>query len=262
MGIRLIVEVLDYAPTTLTHRERLLAVVLAEDANDDTRQTWNSVARTEVLRRARLSRTQLYDVLKALAAAGVIKKVTAGQKNATAKYEFLPLDPQSPVQRDTDTPSQHPAPQDTEQPQRPAHRDPDGKFSVPESGTLTDSQCPAGRDFSVPLDGTPTPQPLTTPTTSDAPATPVTAQTITGEWLERVTKRPPSTVIGQVSKQIRLLLDDGIDPDDVRRGIALWMTKGLHPSVLPAVVNEAMNRAAPPARPAARYTDPAERGIF
>lgn len=37
------------------------------------------------------------------------------------------------------------------------------------------------------------------------------------------------------------MLAEGIDPDDVRRGLAAWMTKGLHPSTLPSVVNEVMN---------------------
>ncbi|SFF11994.1 hypothetical protein SAMN05216251_108244 [Actinacidiphila alni] len=173
MGIRLIVEVLDHAPQTLSHRERLLLAVLAEDANDDTRITWGSVQSPTVRRRASLSRTQLYEVLKSLVAAGVLKKVAAGQKNATAKYELLPLDRQSPVERDADETSQSPAPQDTETPQRPVGRDAKGKFSVPQTGTLTESQSPApqdteksqspaGRDVSVPLDGTPTPQPPTT----------------------------------------------------------------------------------------------------
>jgi hypothetical protein len=38
-----------------------------------------------------------------------------------------------------------------------------------------------------------------------------------------------------------------VDPDDVRRGLAQWMTKDLHPSVLPSIVNGVMNgsRASP-----------------
>jgi hypothetical protein len=91
---------------------------------------------------------------------------------------------------------------------------------------------------------------------------PVTAQTIVGEWLERVARRPPSSVIGQVSKQIKALIEDDIDPDDIRRGIALWMTKNLHPATLPSVVNEAMNGTAPTRTQPARYIDPAEKGIF
>ncbi|MGW3650221.1 hypothetical protein [Streptomyces sp. NPDC000878] len=76
---------------------------------------------------------------------------------------------------------------------------------------------------------------------------PVTAQTIVGEWLERCAKRPPSRVIGQVAKQIKTLLDENIDADDIRRGLAAWMVKGYAPGAIPTFVNEAMN-ASPPAR--------------
>lgn len=40
MSIRLINEVLDYAPADLTPPERLLLVVLAEAADDKTRRCW------------------------------------------------------------------------------------------------------------------------------------------------------------------------------------------------------------------------------
>ncbi|MFY3807802.1 hypothetical protein, partial [Escherichia coli] len=80
----------------------------------------------------------------------------------------------------------------------------------------------------------------------------VTAQTITGEWLERVPKRPPSSVVSQVAKQIKTLLEDHIDPDDIRRGLAQWMKKGLHPATIPAVVNEVMN-AAPDRQPGSAF---------
>lgn len=80
----------------------------------------------------------------------------------------------------------------------------------------------------------------------------VTAQTIVGEWLERCTKRPPKSVIGQMAKQIRVLLEeDGIDPYWVRRAIARWMERGLHPATLPSVVNEVMNTQAAPSRQSA-----------
>ncbi|MFI8191429.1 hypothetical protein ACIF8T_21840 [Streptomyces sp. NPDC085946] len=70
---------------------------------------------------------------------------------------------------------------------------------------------------------------------------PVTAQTIVGEWLDRVSKRPPKAVVGQASAQIKKLLDEGIDPDDIRGGIAIWMTKAYAPSAIPSFVNQAMN---------------------
>ncbi|MFI0530275.1 hypothetical protein ACH3XX_09525 [Streptomyces scabiei] len=94
---------------------------------------------------------------------------------------------------------------------------------------------------------------------ADSTEPPVTAQTIVGEWLERCTKRPPTRVIGQLSKEIRILLDeDRIHPDWIRRGIARWMQRGLHPSTLASVVNEAMNAtAAPPRQTAGPGYDPA-----
>ncbi|MFJ5638697.1 hypothetical protein [Streptomyces sp. NPDC093223] len=87
----------------------------------------------------------------------------------------------------------------------------------------------------------------------DAPAADsVTAQMIVAEWLERCAVRPPGAVIGQMAKLIRVLLEeDHIDPYWVRRGIRLWMERGLHPATLPSVVNQVMNAPAdqsPPAR--------------
>ncbi|GAA0289247.1 hypothetical protein PV735_05495 [Streptomyces turgidiscabies] len=87
----------------------------------------------------------------------------------------------------------------------------------------------------------------------ESPEAPVTAQTIVGEWLERCTERPPSRVIGQLSKEIRVLLEeDRIHPDWIRRGISNWMKKGLHPATLASVVNEAMNTPGPPGASAPR----------
>lgn len=78
----------------------------------------------------------------------------------------------------------------------------------------------------------------------------VSAQKIVGEWLERVAKRPPSSVIGQTAKQIKKLLDEEITADDIRAGLALWMAKGSAPSAIPGFVNQAMN-AQPQRLPAA-----------
>ncbi|WP_073951546.1 hypothetical protein [Streptomyces kebangsaanensis] len=96
-------------------------------------------------------------------------------------------------------------------------------------------------------------------------AEPPTAQTIVGEWLERCQKRPPSSVIGQVSKHIKTLLAEGIAPDDIRRGIATWMAKGLHPSTLASVVNEVMNAPSAKAqRPSGHtpYQAPTDHSVY
>jgi hypothetical protein len=103
-------------------------------------------------------------------------------------------------------------------------------------------------EVASPIPGAPADPP---PAGAAAPSEPITARTIVGEWLDRCAKRPPKNVVGQLSKQIKSLLDEGIDPDDVRRGVALWMTKDVHPSVLPSLVNTAMNAA-----PAARSSPP------
>ena len=72
-----------------------------------------------------------------------------------------------------------------------------------------------------------------------------TAQTLTAEWIDHCVERPPRNVIGQVSKQLKQMLDEGIDPDRIRRALAEWNRKGLHPSTLPSVVHEIANRQAP-----------------
>ncbi|MFC7869676.1 hypothetical protein ACFUS2_00750 [[Kitasatospora] papulosa] len=295
MGGRLYVEVLDYAPTTLTHREKLALSVLADDARDTTRITWSSVESEKILRRAQVSRAQIYAVIKALIEKDCLEKVSAGQKNGTAKYRIRPLqrpeipdadeDSQGPDSPDADdapqppetpdTEPQCPETPDTDHSQRPDSADTDEKSQCPDSADTEESQCQEIPDVSVRESRTPTLSPLSTrplsfgePSVSadaqaaqddvidgevleepaaEKPET-VTAQTIVGEWLERTPKRPPSSVIGQVSKTIRVLLEeDRIDPYDIRRGIATWMSKGLHPSTLPSVVNQVMNAGGPAA---------------
>lgn len=168
MGIRLIVEVLTSAPEALTHREKLLLVVLAEDANDDTRQTWNSVERPEVLRAAKVSRSQLYAVIKSLIAKRALTRLAAGQKNGTAKYKIPAFaTPQCPGIPDTDTPPQRPSSPDTDASQRPGNPDTDTNPQSPENRDTDPSQCQEFRDVSVPESGTPTP-PLPSVTTPSA----------------------------------------------------------------------------------------------
>jgi hypothetical protein len=67
-------------------------------------------------------------------------------------------------------------------------------------------------------------------------------QTLTSEWIDHCATRPPSQVIGQVSRQLKQLLEvDCIEYKQVRAGLIRWQTKGLHPSTLPSVVNEVIN---------------------
>lgn len=85
-----------------------------------------------------------------------------------------------------------------------------------------------------------------------APLAETGVQSLIAEWIDHVPKRPPGNVIGQIGKQLRAMADEGIELADLRRGLAEWVDKGLHPSTLPSVVNEVMNRSAARASPNAR----------
>ncbi|OII64616.1 hypothetical protein BJP40_19960 [Streptomyces sp. CC53] len=179
MGIRLFVEVLDHAPRELTHREAYVLSVLAEDANDDTRTTWNSVERPETLYRAKVSRSQMYVVLKSLMEKGALERATAGQKNANAKYRIPQFTTaQHPEKRDIDAPSQRPGNRDTDNSQRPGIQDTDAPAPCPENRDTDTSQCPEIRDLSVPKSGTPTPHPLRTTPSSQPEGQPASATAV------------------------------------------------------------------------------------
>lgn len=69
---------------------------------------------------------------------------------------------------------------------------------------------------------------------------------IIGEWLDRCERRPPGSVIGQLGKLVKGMLDEGIAADDIRGGLVEWQSKALHPSTLPSVVNGVMNAHSAP----------------
>lgn len=76
-------------------------------------------------------------------------------------------------------------------------------------------------------------------------ARPLTAQTLIAEWLDARAERPPQRTIGQVSKRVKALLDEGIAYERVRQGLADWHRKGvLNASTLDSFVNAAQVRAA------------------
>jgi hypothetical protein len=101
------------------------------------------------------------------------------------------------------------------------------------------------------------------PPTAGAPAalalvpdpTPDTTQTIVAEWIEHCRKRPPNNVLGQVARQVKAMLAEGVDPGDVRAGLDAWHHKGVHPSVLPSIVNELMNASPTRASPRPSTSD-------
>jgi hypothetical protein len=117
MAIKLVTEVMDWAPP-LTHREHKVLMILAENARLPSRETWDSVESALILRRARLTRAEMYAVIGALVAKGCLDKPVWGGRNHRAKYaiaHFTDHD-QCREKPDTENHDQCPGLQDTEKP--------------------------------------------------------------------------------------------------------------------------------------------------
>ncbi|HEY5834656.1 MAG TPA: hypothetical protein VIW71_12220 [Streptomyces sp.] len=76
----------------MTHREKLAAMVLADDANDDTGLTYSSVVDPEIMRQAMIKTDrEMRRVISRLQELKVIEHVEGGHNGKTAKYRFLTL---------------------------------------------------------------------------------------------------------------------------------------------------------------------------
>ncbi|WP_423833666.1 hypothetical protein [Streptomyces manipurensis] len=69
----------------------------------------------------------------------------------------------------------------------------------------------------------------------------VSPSQLVAEYASACPNRPPAAVLGQLGKTVDKLLSEGIDPAHIRTGLARLRERALHPSVLPSLVNEAMN---------------------
>jgi hypothetical protein len=90
MAIKLVTEVMDWAPP-LTHREHKVLMILAENARLPSRETWDSVESPRILRRAQLTRSQMYAVIAELVRKGCLDKPVWGGRNHRAKYRIAHL---------------------------------------------------------------------------------------------------------------------------------------------------------------------------
>lgn len=130
------------------------------------------------------------------------------------------------------------------------------------------SRAPARRATPYGVAPTPIPIPEITPpsagTAEPSPDPEITARTILGEWIDRCQSRPPGQVIGQIGKHVKAMLDEGIHPDDIRRGLATWMTRRIAASHLPGVVNDVMNAPALPRVVGGHqpYQNPADQSVY
>jgi hypothetical protein len=107
------------------------------------------------------------------------------------------------------------------------------------------SEANASANGSGVLDTSANPRPdPSRPTEPNGSAHPTSARDLVGEWVDHCgDKDPPERVKGQVAKELKAMLTEGIPVEDVRAGLAAWHAKGLHPSALASVVHE--TRTAP-----------------
>lgn len=94
MGYPLFREVKVGAPAGLTHREKLVAMVLADDANDHSRLTHSSTVSPEILEQAMVKTDrEMRKILARLVEMKVLEAAASGHNGCTAKYRFLHISP-------------------------------------------------------------------------------------------------------------------------------------------------------------------------
>lgn len=94
MGYELYREVKVWAPDGLTKGEKLAALVLADDANDKTRETYHSVVDPEIMRQALVPDDRaMRRIVAKLQDWKVLEHAGGGHNGRTAKYRFLHLAP-------------------------------------------------------------------------------------------------------------------------------------------------------------------------
>ena len=85
-------------------------------------------------------------------------------------------------------------------------------------------------------------------------APPRTTQTLIAEWIDGIGYQPPGRVIGHLSKEIKNLLTEGYEYDQVRAAVIEWNRKGLHPSTLPSILDQVLKTQTHPSTTNQRMT--------
>ncbi|MEW2567848.1 hypothetical protein [Streptomyces sp. NPDC047070] len=90
-----------------------------------------------------------------------------------------------------------------------------------------------------------------------APAS-VSVQDLIGEYVAACAERPPGSVLGHLGREVRNLLAEGIKANHIRAALIRQRAKGVHPSVLPSLVNDVMNTPTRSTAPRRAWTNPAD----
>ncbi|WP_416976997.1 hypothetical protein [Streptomyces sp. T028] len=80
------------------------------------------------------------------------------------------------------------------------------------------------------------------PTPDTVPGS-VSAKELVAEYIRDCQRRPPEDFLGLLGRKVKVLLDERFEPQDIRVALERLRAKGLHPSVLPSLVNEVVNAA-------------------
>lgn len=214
MGIRLFVEVLDHAPDALTWRERYALAVLAENANDRTRECWPGIEDDPTIaHRMRLpGRSSRYDVLAALRKKGALKTVTSGHRGRRAVYLIPELGPgtldASDLQKGPETPdkgSRDSGP--NRSPKGPQNPDPSGEKGSGNEGERVREPREKGPETPDPYSSDPS-----TPQEEEASSVPPVDMKLFGEfWLAYPKSRNKDATIAAW----RAALDNGATPHQI-----------------------------------------------
>ncbi|SEG94342.1 hypothetical protein SAMN05216223_1305 [Actinacidiphila yanglinensis] len=174
-------------------------------------------------------------------------------------HRALPEDSGSPHGQ---LPEGYPHPGEPSPIHEPAGQSPLAEPSVTPHGGLSEAAViPHGPDLgprildlgSVPAERASAPPP--------PPDLPATASDLVGEYIAACAHRPPKAFLAQLCRAVERLLAEGIAPAHVRPALERLRVKGLSTSVLPSLVNEAMNAISvqPNTRPRHRaWTNPAD----
>ncbi|MEU2874058.1 hypothetical protein ABZ769_33495 [Streptomyces olivoreticuli] len=67
------------------------------------------------------------------------------------------------------------------------------------------------------------------------------AKSLVAEYVAGCRHRPPEDVLGLLGRKVKTLLEERFDAQDIRTALDRLRARGLHPSVLPSLVNEVVN---------------------
>jgi hypothetical protein len=220
-----------WAPATLTHREKLTALVLADDANDRTRLTFHSVVDPEIMRQAMVPDDRaMRRIVARLKEEKILEQAEVGHNGRTAKFRFLHLAPAGSAAMKAG--EKDPATDDVGGSESPAYVQPeDGKPVQNDPATPV-----VGGSFSASsrVENTlPTPAPPTTSSSTTAAGKPATekatparssssnhqvADELTAAFWEHHKTRCAQSFIA-VRGVIRTAVGNGIDRDELARAL-------------------------------------------